>query len=237
MTPSPGDLVGARWDAPRRQTPLAVSGTNSKQGYADPGRVVPTGSPKSLLLIPERYRIRCTDELGLSARSVIIWKKSNPVPESARDRVSRVHEDWVHLTRSQDYYSDVAGLHTGTRWPGSVWETRTGAGEMGKPPADLAAPHYAPFPLQWPYRIIRAWCPEGGTVLDPFGGTGTTVVAARLLRRQAHYVDLGRNYCHMAQWRLTDPRERARAERIVSQVDVVREEVVAEAAVPDEWAS
>jgi DNA modification methylase len=63
--------------------------------------------PKSLLLIPERYRIRCVDDLGLIARAVVVWSKPNGLPESVTDRVRRSHEDWVHLTRQPRYYSAV----------------------------------------------------------------------------------------------------------------------------------
>lgn len=63
--------------------------------------------PKSLLLLPERYRIACTDELGLIARAVIVWDKPNGLPESVRDRVRRSHEDWVHLTKSPRYFEAV----------------------------------------------------------------------------------------------------------------------------------
>lgn len=48
-------------------------------------------------------------------------------------------------------------------------------------------------------------------VLDPFGGTGTTALAARALGRRAIHVDLSRDYCRLDEWRLTDPGEAARA--------------------------
>jgi hypothetical protein len=53
---------------------------------------------KSLLLMPERYRIGCLDNLGLTIRAVMVWEKLNALPESVTDRVRRSHEDWVHLT-------------------------------------------------------------------------------------------------------------------------------------------
>lgn len=71
-------------------------------------RPAPGGAPrKSLLMLPERYRIGCADRLGLTVRSVVIWSKTNAMPESADDRVVRSHEDWVHLTKGPDYYSAV----------------------------------------------------------------------------------------------------------------------------------
>ncbi|HEX8025178.1 MAG TPA: DNA methyltransferase, partial [Candidatus Limnocylindrales bacterium] len=62
---------------------------------------------KSLVLLPERYRIAAVDELGLIARAVVVWSKPNGLPESVTDRVRRSHEDWVHLTKQPRYYSAV----------------------------------------------------------------------------------------------------------------------------------
>jgi DNA modification methylase len=42
-------------------------------------------------------------------------------------------------------------------------------------------------------------------VLDPFGGTGTTAAVAKALGRNAHHVDLSRDYLRLAEWRVNDP--------------------------------
>ncbi|NAS22462.1 hypothetical protein GT755_12295 [Herbidospora sp. NEAU-GS84] len=47
-------------------------------------------------------------------------------------------------------------------------------------------------------------------VLDPFGGTGTTALVASMLGRRGVTVDRSADYCRIAQWRTTDPGERAR---------------------------
>lgn len=66
-------------------------------------------------------------------------------------------------------------------------------------------------------------CPEPtapttpGVVLDPFGGTGTTALVARALGREAHSVDLSLDYCRLAQWRVTDPKQRAKIEKKVRE--------------------
>jgi DNA modification methylase len=62
---------------------------------------------KSLMLLPERYRIAAVGRLGLIARAVIVWDKPNGLPESVTDRVRRSHEDWVHLTKLPRYYSAI----------------------------------------------------------------------------------------------------------------------------------
>lgn len=62
---------------------------------------------KSLMLMPERYRIACLDDLGLTVRAVMVWEKLNALPESVTDRVRRSHEDWVHLTTGPRYFASV----------------------------------------------------------------------------------------------------------------------------------
>ena len=62
--------------------------------------------------------------------------------------------------------------------------------------------HFAAFPQEWPRRIIKAFAPEGGVVLDPFGGTGTTAGVARTLGRTGISVDLSEDYCNLARWRI-----------------------------------
>lgn len=73
--------------------------------------------------------------------------------------------------------------------------------------------HYAAFPMEWPKRIIKGWCPPGGIVLDPFGGTGTTALVASVLGMRAISVDLSGDYCSIARWRTTDPKQIERARR------------------------
>jgi DNA modification methylase len=43
--------------------------------------------------------------------------------------------------------------------------------------------HIAPFPYELPYRLIKAFSYVGETVLDPFVGSGTTLLAAADLKR------------------------------------------------------
>lgn len=77
-----------------------------------PTRVNTTGAApyKSLLLLPERYRIACVDELGFTARAVIVGSKVNGLPESVTDRVRRSHEDWLHLVVRPYYFAAVDRL-------------------------------------------------------------------------------------------------------------------------------
>lgn len=92
--------------------------------------------------------------------------------------------------------------------PGSVWSIPTQPLHV---PEHLEVDHFAAFPMEWPRRLIKAWCPEDGTVLDPFGGTGTTALVASMLGRRGISVDASADYCRLAEWRCNDPKERARA--------------------------
>ncbi len=79
--------------------------------------------------------------------------------------------------------------------PGDVWDIipEDTQGREG---------HFAPYPIDLCRRPLLATCPPGGLALDPFAGTGTTLVAARLLGRKSVGIDISRNYLELTQERL-----------------------------------
>lgn len=62
--------------------------------------------------------------------------------------------------------------------------------------------HPAPFPLELAYRLVRMFSFHGDTVLDPFSGTGTTMLAAIKAGRNSIGVEITPEYCSMALKRL-----------------------------------
>lgn len=62
--------------------------------------------------------------------------------------------------------------------------------------------HFATFPPELAERCIKAGCPAGGTVLDPFGGAGTTGLVADRLQRNAILIELNPTYAEMAERRI-----------------------------------
>ncbi|HDH31559.1 MAG TPA: site-specific DNA-methyltransferase [Candidatus Wolfebacteria bacterium] len=66
----------------------------------------------------------------------------------------------------------------------------------------LKRQHPAVFPDQIPYDFIQCFCPPGGVVLDPFGGCGSTAVAAKQLKRNFIIIDIAKEYCNLAEKRL-----------------------------------
>jgi DNA modification methylase len=75
----------------------------------------------------------------------------------------------------------------------SVWEIVT---------LPFREAHFATFPPEIPERCIKAGCPKGGTVLDPFFGAGTTGLVAMRLGREFIGIDLNEKYCEMAKKRI-----------------------------------
>lgn len=61
--------------------------------------------------------------------------------------------------------------------------------------------HFAPYPVDLCRLPLLATCPEGGIVLDPFCGTGTTLVAAQNLRRKSVGIDISHNYLELTRER------------------------------------
>ena len=62
--------------------------------------------------------------------------------------------------------------------------------------------HFAVFPPDLIEPCIKAGCPKGGTVLDPFGGSGTTGLVANNLGRNAILIELNEEYVKIAKKRL-----------------------------------
>lgn len=62
--------------------------------------------------------------------------------------------------------------------------------------------HPAPFPLELAYRLVRMFSFSGDTVVDPFNGTGTTMVAAMRAARNSIGLEIDPEYCKMAEDRL-----------------------------------
>lgn len=178
---------------------------NHRRGKVSDGRV----ASKCLLLIPHRFAIGCIDR-GWLVRNDIIWGKRNAMPESVRDRFSKKHEYIFLMAKQPSYYFDLNSIKcpliekpSGQKYGGKKYHgqhRRFSGNEYtgthgGRNPGDVSdfwdittkpnkSNHYASFNSELIDKPILAGCPEGGVVLDPFAGTGTTLLRAYELGRK-----------------------------------------------------
>lgn len=171
-------------------------------------------------------------EPGWYLRQDIIWKKPNPMPESVTDRCTKSHEYIFLLTKSERYAYDADAIKEPAMQPvgvpaivaqakqaalGRNLETSTLGSNQGDThrnkrsvwtiaTAPFSEAHFATFPPELPELCIKAGCPVGGTVLDPFSGAGTTCLVADRLQRNGIGIELNQQYAAMADSRISRDR-------------------------------
>lgn len=90
-------------------------------------------------------------------------------------------------------FTDTRFLRNYEAAPPEVWHIN------GRP---FREAHFATFPPELVDRCIKAGCPEGGVVLDPFGGAGTTGLVAEALGRDSILIELSADYAKIAKRRI-----------------------------------
>lgn len=146
---------------------------------------------KSLIGVPWRVALALQTG-GWTLRGDIIWNRVNAFVEpTATDRPHRQHEHLFLFSKSRWYDYDRSALVRGEE---DVWNIPVARGE--------ADGHNASFPVELARRCIRTATPTGGTVLDPFMGSGTTLYVARQLGRQAVGCELNPEYVTLTARRL-----------------------------------
>jgi DNA modification methylase len=186
--------------------------------------------PKDLIGIPWRVAFALQAD-GWYLRQDIIWSKPNPMPESVTDRCTKAHEYIFLLSKSPKYYydneaikedsaesskdrlnQDIKNQKGSSRVPGKTNGTMNAVGGEKRNKRSVWAvatqsyseAHFATYPPELIKPCILAGCPEGGTVLDPFGGSGTTAQVASNLNRNAILCELNPEYVEIAKGRLHD---------------------------------
>jgi DNA modification methylase len=170
---------------------------------------------------------------GWYLRQDIIWHKPNPMPESVVDRCTKAHEYLFLLSKSPSYHYDADAiaeplLHPAeataedasrafSRKRAAAPAPTQGAATLDKEPpttrnrrsvwtvatSPYAEAHFATFPPKLVAPCIRAGCPRGGVVLDPFNGAGTTGMVAQRHGRGYVGIELNPEYVEMSRRRIT----------------------------------
>ena len=182
---------------------------------------------KNLVGIPWRVALALQED-GWILRQDIIWHKPNPMPESVKDRCTKAHEYIFLLSKSPKYYYDNEAIKEDAKFPGGPiaahairkgaddpkMQTRGGLHKIGANPKrnkrsvwtittkPYKEAHFATFPKDLIKPCVLAGCPEGGTVLDPFGGSGTTAQVANDNHRDSILCELSAEYIEIAKKRL-----------------------------------
>lgn len=161
---------------------------SNKPGYWENMRQsLPGGIPaKNMIGAPWRTALALQDD-GWILRNEIIWHKAGPF--AGRDRLASHHEHIFMFSKRPRYWFDLEAIKDGGRNPGDVWSVQ---------PSRFRGAHFATFPPEIPRRAILAGCKPGGTVLDPFSGSGTTGMVARELDRKYVGIDISEDYLNLS---------------------------------------
>jgi DNA modification methylase len=187
--------------------------------------------PKDLLGIPWRVAFALQAD-GWWLRSAIVWAKPNPMPESCTDRPTSSYEMVFLLSKRATYFYDADAIREENSETSHSWNAResdplrdkhgnVGNGHSGLRNGGIdsgrnarnvwtistkpyGGAHFATMPPDLAERCIKAGSKPGDTVLDPFGGAGTTGLVADRLGRRAVLIELNQEYAGMATGRISD---------------------------------
>lgn len=147
----------------------------------------------------DQLKLEGTGESGVTGNQFVAWTRSIWRPEELLPELQKkIAEKLADARRRGKDDAWIAESIARAVWgqatvPGeTVWEMTT----------ESAVDHPAPFPVELPRRVILLYTRPGDVVLDPFMGSGSTAIAARLTGR--HYVgyELSAEYCALAEKRL-----------------------------------
>ena len=140
---------------------------------------------KSAIGIPWRVAIEMTTRKWV-LRSPIIWHRDKALPEAVKDRPHRSYEYIFMFAKDRRYFFNRQPL-VDKQIDEDVWTIT--------PRPTGTEIETAPYPDELVSRCLSIGCPPGGTVLDPFVGSGTTMTVALRSGRNAIGIDISPDFC------------------------------------------
>ena len=183
---------------------------------------------KCLCMIPQRFAIEMVNR-GWILRNTIIWHKPNAMPSSVKDRFTVDFEYLFFFSKKKTYYfetqrephKDISLKRIKKPWNGNLTKGHSLSslkdGDMSKmchpdgrnkrtvwsiTTKSFKGAHFAVYPPELIETPIKAGCPEGGVVLDPFTGAGTTGLVALKQKKKFIGIELNQDYIKIAEERL-----------------------------------
>jgi site-specific DNA-methyltransferase (adenine-specific) len=152
-------------------------------------------------------------EIGFKPAGEIIWQKGKGSNgncawgswlSAKSPRIRDIHE-YLMVFVKEDFTRKEKGISTIDREEFlsstlSIWEVL--------PESAKKIGHPAPFPVDLAKRVINLFTYQNDVVLDPFNGSGTTCVAAKMLKRNFVGYDINEEYCKLAEKRLNELKEK-----------------------------
>lgn len=136
----------------------------------------------NVITIPHDF-VKICRRIGFFYKGIIIWHKSSGIPTGDKNIVDR-HEYVLIFSKNEDFVVDrkvfagFADYKNDFMNGGAFWNINRKAGSVGKKYI-----HPAIYPNDLVSRIIKATTSLGDTVLDPFLGSGTSIIAAEQCNR------------------------------------------------------
>lgn len=119
-------------------------------------------------------------------KDIIYWKKNNVAPHIQGGVINNLVEFILCFGDGKRKFQNAQFTQ------GSYFNVIEGSNAAGNEFSNI---HKATFPSYLPENIINNFCPVKGSVLDTFGGTGTTMIAAEKLNRKSYLMELDPKYC------------------------------------------
>ena len=181
----------------------SAGGRKSKGLYYSRQRkstIIPSKKKEVHMYLKKYFKSWKTENKGTSIDDLLGYKDkaghwfrldnggSLPLPEDWKrlKNILKFDDTYDELMTTEHYILQSVKNNPKGKNPGDMWEISL---------KHSKEKHFAQFPLELPDKIIKAFCPKDGVVLDPFAGSGTTGLAAMKNQVKSIMIELNSEFC------------------------------------------